>query len=118
MYRPPLLVEHSAHCKVIASNHPCACRLRLARMGKITTSSIADVRVKVRRGTGAQACAAEMVGFLGCLDANASDESKCLKAKDALQACMESASKTANKWRHKAPINFHLKQVRCPSPHG
>ena len=57
-----------------------------------------------------------MVSFLGCLDANGSDESKCLKAKEALQVCVEAAATTANKWRHKAPINFHLKQVRRSRP--
>ena len=83
-------------------------------MGRLRRGSIDDVRVKVPRNPGAQRCAAELVGYLACLDANGGNDRQCGGAREALTACMGAASKTANAWRHKAPINFHLKQV-CPA---
>ena len=80
-------------------------------MGRLRRGSIDDVRVKVPRNPGAQKCAAELVGYLACLDANSGNDRQCGAAREALTACMGAASKTANAWRHKAPINFHLKQV-------
>ena len=84
-------------------------------MGRLRRGSIDDVRVNVTRGTGVQACGAEMVGFLACIEANGGNERECGRAREALSVCMEAAARQANRTRHKAPINFHLKQVR---PHS
>ena len=81
-------------------------------MGKIPKSSgLDDVRVKVPRNSNATPCGPELTTFLACLDSHGGDEKPCIPAREALGQCMGVASKTMNRWTHKAPINFHIKKV-------
>ena len=80
-------------------------------MGKITNLGLADVKVKVQRNPGSAPCGAEMVSYIACLDVSGGDDSKCGNAREVLGKCMQAAMASgASKRKHKAPINFHLKQ--------
>ena len=86
-------------------------------MGKITSNTIDDVKLKVPRPQGQSACGAELVGYLACLDHNNNNEQQCVQTRRALFDCMEVAMASgANQRKHKPTINYHIRMVRCPSP--
>ena len=91
-------------------------RVWAGSMGKIHGGGLEDVKVKVKRGNASQSvCSAETVGFLTCLDQHNGNEQQCLGTKRALFDCMQMATASgAMQQRHKVPINYHIRTVRCP----
>lgn len=79
-------------------------------MGKIGSSTIEDVRVKVTKGGGGGKCAAEVVRYLACLDANGGDDTACKAPREALAKCMAAPRAGKLVSNHKAPINYHLRK--------
>lgn len=80
------------------------------------TSGIDDVKIKIGR-KGNNACGAELMGVLACLDRHEGKESSCKEVMGALKRCMAQASALKKTNHHKAPINYYLQQARDTHPH-
>jgi hypothetical protein len=80
------------------------------------TSGIDDVKIKIGR-KGNNACGAELMGVLACLDRHEGKESSCKEVMGALKRCMAQASALKKTNHHKAPINYYLQQARETHPH-
>ena len=80
------------------------------------TSGIDDVKIKIGR-KGNNACGAELMGVLACLDRHEGKESSCKEVMGALKRCMAQASALKKTNHHKAPINYYLQQARDTHSH-
>jgi len=82
-------------------------------MGNSTRkASLDDIKVKVKRGSTAP-CGPELMGYLGCLDANNANDAQCASIRFNLERCMKAAGARPQKL-HKPPLNYFLQQVRFP----
>lgn len=77
--------------------------------GKHGRASLEDIKVKVKRGA-ASPCGPELVGYLGCLDANGGSDARCAGIRAALERCMVLSAARPRK-QHKPPLNYFLQQL-------